>query len=161
MADRPNIFGDSWEREIDHGPFGLRGNRVGAAAGSKRVGLSVFELPAGRRNLPYHAHFGIEELLVVVSGCPTLRGTGGERELAPGEVVAFAPGRDGAHQLINNTGEPVRYLMAASSADADLVEYPDSGKIVARGGSFGGPDAVSYTLSGAEQVDYFDGEDGD
>ena len=157
----PNIFDDSWEREIAHGAFAIRGTRVGAAAGCQRIGVCVDELAPGKRNMPYHAHFGIEEMLIVLSGRPTLRGPDGERELAAGEVVSLAAGRDGAHQLINNTDTPVRYLMASSSAAADLIEYPDSGKIGARGGSFGAPDSVSYMLAGGEQLGYFDGEDGD
>ncbi len=157
----PNVFGEAWEREIAHGGFAIRGTRVGAAAGAQRLGLSVYELAPGKRNMPYHAHFGIEELLIVLSGAPSLRGPGGQRELEPGEVVAFPIGRDGAHQLINNTDAPVRYLMASSSAPADLIEYPDSGKIGARGGGFGAVGAVAYTLSSAGQLGYFDGEDGD
>jgi uncharacterized cupin superfamily protein len=157
----PNIFGEEWEREIAHGAFAVRGNRVGAAAGCQRIGLGVYELAAGKRNMPYHAHFGIEELLIVLRGRPTLRGPGGERELLTGEVVSLPAGREGAHQLINNTDSPVRYLMASSSAPADLIEYPDSGKIGARGGSFGAPDAVSYMLACGEQLAYFDGEDGE
>ena len=158
MAERPNVYGDVWEREFTHGAFAIRGTRVGAAAGAQRLGLGVFELPAGRRNMPYHAHFGIEELLIVLSGSPTLRTPEGERELAEGEVVAFAPGGDGAHQLINRTQQPVRYLMASSGADADVVSYPDSGKIGARGGGFGEPGAVSHVFPATAAVGYFDGE---
>ena len=160
MAERPgpNVFGEQWEREIEHGPFAIRGTRVGALAGSQRLGLAVYELPAGRRNMPYHAHFGIEEMLIVLSGRPTLRGPGGERELAAGEVVSFPPGRDGAHQLSNQGTEPVRYLMVSSTADADLIEYPDSGKIGARGGAFGASGSVSHMVSSSEQLGYFDGE---
>jgi uncharacterized cupin superfamily protein len=160
MAERsqPNVFGEQWEREIAHGPFEIRGTRVGALAGSQRLGLSVYELAPGKRNMPYHAHFGIEEMLVVRSGRPTLRGPGGERELAAGEVVSFPVGGDGAHQLINESAEPVRYLMVSSTADADLIEYPDSGKIGARGGGFGAPGSVAHMVSSSEQLGYFDGE---
>jgi uncharacterized cupin superfamily protein len=158
MAERPNVYGDVWERELTHGAFAIRGSRVGAAAGAQRLGLGVFELAPGRRNMPYHAHFGIEELLIVLSGRPMLRTPDGERELAEGEVVAFPPGGDGAHQLINRTQQPVRYLMASSGADADVVTYPDSGKIGARGGGFGVPGAVTYVLPTAAAVGYFDGE---
>jgi uncharacterized cupin superfamily protein len=157
----PNVFGNEWEREIAHGGFAVRGSRVGAAAGAQRLGVSVYELAPGKRNVPYHAHFGIEELLIVLSGQPTLRGAEGERELAAGEVVAFPPGRDGAHQLINNTREPVRFLMVSSYAEADFVEYPDSGKLGARAGAFGAPGAVVHILSTAEQLGYFDGEGGE
>lgn len=154
----PNVFGDVWEREVSHGPFAVRGTRVGAAAGSERLGAAVYELDPGMRNLPYHAHFGIEELLIVLSGRPTLRRPAGERELAEGEVVAFAAGREGAHQLINRTESTVRYMIVSSSAPADLIEYPDSAKIAARGGDFGAADAVSHMLSTERQLGYFEGE---
>jgi uncharacterized cupin superfamily protein len=159
-AVAPNVFSGAWERSIEHGSFGLRGSRVGAAAGAQRIGLGVFELAPGKRNLPFHAHHGIEELLVVLEGAPTLRTPAGERELEPGEVVAFAPGRDGAHQLINNGAQAVRYLMASSTALADVIEYPDSGKVAAQGGEWGTPQAVSHLLSTAAQLGYFDGEPG-
>ena len=73
----------------------------------------------------------------MLRGRPTLRTPQGERELAEGEVVAFPPGREGAHQLINHGDAPVRYLMVSTKATADLVEYPDSGKIAAQGGRRG------------------------
>jgi uncharacterized cupin superfamily protein len=158
VAGQRNVFDGEWERSVAHGAFALRGKRVGAAAGCERLGLGVFEIPPGKRNLPYHAHFGIEELLIVLGGHPTLRTPEGERELIEGEVVAFLPGRDGAHQLINATDEPVRYLMVSTSAGADVIEYPDSGKIAAQGGEWGAPEAVAYLLSTDRQVGYFDGE---
>jgi uncharacterized cupin superfamily protein len=157
MAE-PNVFADAWEREVSHGRFGVRGTRVGAAAGAERLGASVYEIEAGKRNLPYHAHFGIEELLIVLRGRPTLRSPAGERELEEGEVVAFAPGREGAHQLINDSDAVVRYVMVSTTAPADLVEYPDSNKIAAMGGGFRSPGAVSYMLSTENQLGYFDGE---
>jgi uncharacterized cupin superfamily protein len=154
----PNVYEPEWERSVEHGAFALRGSRVGAAAGARTLGAGVFELPPGKRNLPYHAHFGIEELLVVLAGRPTLRTPEGERELAEGEVVAFPPGRAAAHQLINRGDAPVRYLMVSTKAAADVVEYPDSGRIGAQGGEWGSADAVAYMLSTEQQLGYFDGE---
>jgi uncharacterized cupin superfamily protein len=154
----PNVYEPEWERSVEHGGFAVRGSRVGAAAGARALGAGVYELPPGKRNLPYHAHFGIEELLIVLGGRPTLRTPDGERELAEGEVVAFPPGRAGAHQLINQGDAPVRYLMVSSKASADVVEYPDSGRISAQGGEWGSADAVAYMLSTAGQLGYFDGE---
>jgi len=52
----------------------------------------------------------------------------------------------------------VRYLMASTRARADVIEYPDSGRISAQGGEWGSPDAVAYMLSTAQQLRYFDGE---
>jgi len=155
---RPNIYTEEWERTMEQGGFGVRGSRLGTRAGATHVGLTVYELDPGKRNLPYHAHFGIEEVVVVLAGTPTLRTPEGERELAAGEVVACPPGRDGAHQLINGADTVARFLMISSKALADLIEYPDSGKISAQGGEWGTADAVAYMLSTAEQLEYFEGE---
>jgi uncharacterized cupin superfamily protein len=153
---RPNIHTTDWQRTIEHGDFALRGARLGA--GATQLGISVYELDPGRRNLPYHAHFGIEEVVVVLKGTPTLRSPEGERELAEGEVVACPPGRAGAHQLVNRSDAVVRFLMLSSKSRADLIEYPDSAKISAQGGEWGTPDAVAYMLATEPQLDYFAGE---
>ena len=90
---RPNVFTDEWQRTMEQGGFGVRGTRVGTMAGATRVGVTVYELDPGKKNLPYHAHFGVEEVIVVLRGTPVLRSPEGERELAEGEVVACPPGR--------------------------------------------------------------------
>ena len=155
----PNVFAHSWEREVAHGRFAIRGTRVGASAGAERLGATVYELAPGKRNLPYHAHFGIEELLIVLSGRPTLRTPAGERELEEGAVVAFPAGPDGAHQLINASAYPVRFVIVSTMANADVIEYPDSGKVAALGGAWGTPEAAAHMFARAAQVGYFDGED--
>ena len=156
----PNVYTEDWQRQIEQGDFGLKGSQLGRAAGASRIGIAVYELDPGKRNMPYHAHFGVEEAIVVLRGTPTLRTPAGERELAAGEVVAFPPGRAGAHQVINRGAETARFLMLSSKASADLIEYPDSGKISAQGGEWGTPDAVAYMLSTATEVGYFDCEPG-
>jgi uncharacterized cupin superfamily protein len=62
----------------------------------------------------------------VLRGRPTLREPAGERVLEEGDVVHFPVGPDGAHQLINNSDEPVRYLMIANRPSPEAVEYPDT-----------------------------------
>lgn len=155
---RPNIWSDEWQRTVEHGGFAVRGTRVGALAGMAEGGIALYELPPGRRNMPYHAHHGIEETIVVLRGTPTLRSPDGERELAEGEVVACPRGHAGAHQLINRTEAPVRFLIFSSKAPADVIEYPDSGKVSAQAGAWGTPDAVSYMLAMEPQLEYFAGE---
>jgi uncharacterized cupin superfamily protein len=155
---RPNVFTDEWQRTMEQGSFAVRGTRVGSLAGATRVGVSVYELDPGKKNLPYHAHFGVEEVIVVLSGAPTLRSPEGERELAEGEVVACPPGRAGAHQLINRGDAVARFLVLSSKALADVIEYPDSGKISAQGGEWGTPEAIAYMLPTEPEVGYFEGE---
>ncbi len=44
----PNVFATEWEPGA---PPGLRGARVGAAAGATELGVTVYELEAGARDL--------------------------------------------------------------------------------------------------------------
>ena len=41
----------------------------------------------------------------------------------------FPVGPDGAHQPINRSGEPVRYLIASNRPSPEAVEYPDSRQV--------------------------------
>jgi len=89
----------------------LRGQRVGAAAGAEKLGATLYEVDPGGRVSPLHIHHANEELLIVLTGRPTLRTAEGERELVSGEVVTFPAGRRGAHQVLNRSGEGARVLM--------------------------------------------------
>ena len=110
MSD-PNVFEPSWEPGT---PPGLRGARVGAAAGATELGATVYELEPGSAISPYHLHHGNEELLVVLSGRPLLRTPDGTRRLEPGAVVAFPRGPDGAHRVANPGDEPARVLLVST-----------------------------------------------
>jgi len=125
----PSIFEPHFDEPREHPGFAVRRARIGRQAGSRRLGASVWELPAGQAAYPYHAHLGEEEVIVVLSGRPALRTPDGWRELEPGEVVAFAPGEAGAHQLANRGSETVRFLALSTNGEPDIVLYGDAGKI--------------------------------
>lgn len=134
--------------------------RPGFAWRRKRVegdhlGASLYELPPGQATFPYHYELGNDELLVVVSGRPTLRDPAGERELAPGDCVHFPSGPDGAHQVVNRTDEPVRILLASNFAMPRGAVQPDSGKMKLKWGR-GADEGHWFPLDAA--VDYWDGE---
>ena len=126
----PNIDSPEWEAELP----GLRGVRVGAAAGAEKLGATLYEVDPGGRVSPLHVHHANEELLFVIAGRPTLRTPEGERELEPGEVVAFLSGRRGAHQVLNRGDAPARVLIASTMIYPEVVEHPDSEKVVAMTG---------------------------
>ena len=86
----PNIYDTGTESRGIPGYDALRA-RVGDAAGSERLGMSVWDLAPGQAAYPYHFHFIEEELLVVLEGTPALRGPEGWRRLARGAVVSFLP----------------------------------------------------------------------
>jgi uncharacterized cupin superfamily protein len=110
-------------------PDGFRrsSNRIGAALGAVRTGLSVYELPPGQAVSPYHFEEPEEEWLLVVSGTPTLRHPEGEEQLEPWDLVFFPAGPAGAHFVQNTSDATARVAMFSSAgAAAGTVVYPDS-----------------------------------
>jgi uncharacterized cupin superfamily protein len=140
----------------EHPGFTCRRARIGRQAGSEKIGLSLWDLPPGQAAYPYHWHIAEEELVVVLTGRPSLRTPDGWRELDQGEVVSFLIGEAGAHQIVNRTEETVRFL-ALSNQQPDICVYPDSGKVAA---SERRPDGGGLRLMFREQdaVDYHEGE---
>jgi uncharacterized cupin superfamily protein len=126
VGETPNIWSDDWEFESDEAWAVGKSTRL--PRGDK-IGATVAEMSAGGTSGSYHFHHGAEELLVVLRGRPTLREPAGERVLEEGDVVHFAVGPEGAHQLLNRTAEPVRYLMVSNRPSPEAVEYPDTRQI--------------------------------
>ena len=150
-----NLNGDEWDRTEDRPGWRSRDAWVGAHIGAELIGGSMYELEPGHRLWPYHTHHANEEWAIVLRGRPTLRTPDGERALAEGDVVCFRRGRDGAHQVRNDTEAPVRVLMLSTLLKPDIVEYLDSGKIGAR--SVDG-ERIMLGIPGPE-LDYWEGED--
>jgi uncharacterized cupin superfamily protein len=135
--------------------------RFGEELGAILWGGTVYELAPGKKVCPHHWHFGEEEWLLVVSGTPTLRMPSGERELRPWDVAVFVRGEAGAHEVRNDSGEPVRIVMLSTASDPEVCVYPDSGKV---GGVYAGwsrKDGQKVTLVNRPEanLDYWDGEE--
>ena len=112
-------------------PAGMRSGmaRFGTQLGAQRTGASLYELPPGESLCPYHYEYGEEEWLLVVSGTPSVRDPDGTHELAVGDLVFFPIGPDGAHQVLNESGETARVLMWSEVRLPTATVYPDSDKI--------------------------------
>jgi uncharacterized cupin superfamily protein len=100
---------------------------VGAQAGARELGASVYQLDPGVVGSPLHVHHANEELLLVLAGALSLRGPDGTRIVSAGAVVAFPRGQAGTHSLVNRSDAPVRYLVVSTTNRPDIVEYPDTG----------------------------------
>jgi len=124
-----NIYEPEWVERED-APLRGRTARVGALAGSERLGATLYEIDPGQNSSPFHLHHANEELIIVLSGQPTLRTLDESRALAPGDVVACPVGRAGAHQLQNNTDSPVRALVVSTMIYPETAEMLDSDKIL-------------------------------
>ena len=98
------------------------------------LGASLYELAPGESTFPYHYELGSDELLVVVTGRPTLRSPGGERELETGDCILFPSGPEGAHQLTNLSEVTARVLLVSNFALPRAFVQVDSGKLGVRWG---------------------------
>ena len=130
----PNVLQPRWDAELSEVPFLLRVARVGSHAGAQELGASLYEIDPGGRVSPYHVHHGNEELLVVISGTPELRTPSGTRTLAPGAVVAFPAGLDGAHAVRNASAAPARVLLVSTMRFPEVAEHLDTGATLAMTG---------------------------
>jgi uncharacterized cupin superfamily protein len=154
-----NVYQPDFEPGERSAGFGSRRARIGYELGTELLGASLWEVPPGEAAYPYHYHYGDEELVVVLSGSPTLRTPDGKRELETGEALRFPLGEEGAHQILNNSDETATFLAISSSGRPDIVVYPDSDKIgvgerLPRGGGLRG------FFRRGDAVDYFEGESG-
>ena len=150
-----NLNGDAWDRVEDRPGWRSKDAWVGAHIDAELIGGSMYELEPGDRLWPYHTHHANEEWAIVLRGRPTLRTPEGEQELAEGDVVAFRRGKDGAHQVRNDTDAPIRVLMLSTLLKPDIVEYLDSGKVGARAVD---GERILMSRPGPE-LDYWEGED--
>lgn len=148
-----NVFADEWDDPYPT-PDGWQSHYKRLGVGS--LGLGLYELLPGQTQCPYHFHHGNDEALIVLSGRPTLRTPDGERELAAGDVAHFPTGPSGAHQMVNRSGEPARYVIAAVHVSPEVVEYPDSGKLASMARTQDKPLWAIHRVD--DSVDYFDGE---
>jgi uncharacterized cupin superfamily protein len=152
-----NIEQPQYDEPRDGEGFTCSRARISRQAGAERLGVSLWEVPPGQAAYPYHAHLTEEELAIVLEGRPSLRTPAGWRELEQGEVVSFLRGEQGAHQIVNRTDGPVRFLAFSTNGDPDIVLQLDSGKV----GAFerlpaGGGLRVWFRRE--DEVGYYDGE---
>jgi uncharacterized cupin superfamily protein len=151
-----NIYDADFDDVRDREGFRARRARLTRqAGGGDLVGVSLWEVPPGETAYPYHWHLAQEEVVVVLEGRPHLRTPAGWRQVEKGEVLAFAPSEEGAHQISNATDETVRFL-AVANQQPDIIMYPDSGKVMAsqKGRGLG----VHHAFHIDDQVSPWDGE---
>ena len=148
---RFNLQSGELDIDHDHPGYSWRAVRVGDKIGGERIGAALYDLPDGEKTFPYHYHHGAEEWLVVLDGAPEVRTPTGTRTLAPGDVVCFPSGPDGAHAV---TG-PGRVLILSNAESTTVAVYPDSDKL----GTRPRDDHDRLDFRRASGVDYWDGEE--
>lgn len=143
---------------------GRRVRDLGAAAGSMRTGLRLYDVVPGMLMNPPHSHAAEEEIFVILEGEGTVEcwphprmatGPGRpseERDLQPvraGSVVA-SPAGTGRPLGLRAGADGCRVLAYGTREPNDVVYYPRSGKVSLRGVG---------VIGRIERLDYWDGED--
>ena len=127
-----NLNGDEWDGTRDREGWRVRGALVGQRIGGELIGATMSEVEPGNKLWPYHTHHLNEEWVIVLRGEPTLRTPEGEQVLKEGDVVCFPRGKEGAHPIVNRTDSPIRVLMLSSMISGEVIEYLDTGKVLAK-----------------------------
>ena len=105
----------------------LRGTRwrLGAAAGTARVGLSRYRLAPGERAMPVHVHGDEEELFYVLAGEGLSWQDGRTYRVTAGDCLLHRP-RAEAHTIVG-AGEGLDVLAFASGSDTGVTWLPRAG----------------------------------
>jgi uncharacterized cupin superfamily protein len=122
--------------KLEQGKHHAIDRTLGHTAGSKALGGTVMEIPPGAVAYPFHFHTNNEEAIYVLSGTGTTRIGDARVKVRAGDWIAYPPGPAHAHQMLNDGVEPLVYLCISTQHDCEVVGYPDSNKILARGGPF-------------------------
>ena len=142
--------------------FECRRANAGMAVGSKMIGFNVTVVPPGKKSFPYHAHRANEEMFFVLEGEGSVRIDGAVHKIRKGDFISLPPGPDSGHQIFNDSKAPLRYLAVSTMIVPEVVEYPDSGKIMATAGVVASrpatADCVRHVSRVQDGVDYWEGE---
>jgi uncharacterized cupin superfamily protein len=151
---RFNLFAAELAHDADD-PDGYHAGyaKLGPPIGADMLAGTIYELPPGQSNCPYH-YESDEEWLIVLEGNLTVRHPGGEEVLDPGDLVCFPAGPDGAHKLTNRGEVRVKMLLVSTRQMPAVAVYPDSDKI----GVFTEDSRDKIMVRRESGVDYWDGE---
>ena len=150
--------------DLSHGQrFQLTRKQLGQAAGARKLGCTLVELPPGKRSWPLHYHAANEEAIYVLEGRGRVRIGDNEMLVRAGDYIVLLSGPDAAHQTFNDSNAALRYLCISTMIEPDVNFYPESAKVGFFAGSAPGGDKEQRFLEGFvpfdARVDYWTGED--
>lgn len=138
MTQKPVMnIGDVELSELKNGEsFEARVGSMASQIGADKLGCRLTVIPPGKRGWPFHSHHANEELFFIVEGAGSYRFGEQIYPVKAGDLLA-APvgGAEHAHQIINDSDAPLKYLALSTMIEPDVMEYPDSAKFGAFAGS--------------------------
>lgn len=132
-------YPDPFHRQVQ----GRWWKRIAPAAGLTELGASHVTLDPGAWSSQRHWHDTEDELVIMLSGRAVLVEDDGEREVGPGDVLAWAKGVANGHHLINRSDEPCTFV-AISAGERTAGAYSDIDMTWTSDGTFRHRDGTEY-----------------
>lgn len=156
---KPLINLDDLKMEsYEDGNFAGRYGVISDLIGARRLGYNLSITPPGKKACPFHNHRVAEEMFLILEGEGLLRFGDQEFPLRKHDVVACPPGgREVAHQILNTGTSDLVYLALGTREEHEIVEYPDSDKVMVASGPEFKRD-LRLVFRAGQTVDYGEGE---
>jgi uncharacterized cupin superfamily protein len=128
MADGLPLHVDDVPAETwDIGELAATRRRLGAAAGARRLGIAIIEIPPGRRSTPPHAHADEDEAFLVLEGSGLSYQSTGRRDVHTYEIgvddIVWHRANAEAHTLIAGD-EGMTVLVLAEGSRTNITYMP-------------------------------------
>jgi uncharacterized cupin superfamily protein len=91
-------------------------------------------------------------MFIILAGHGTLRVSGEMLAVSAGDVIFIPPGPEYPHQLINTSDAPLKFLSISTREPVEVVQYPDSDKLLAIAPGIG------HMTARDAHLDYWHGE---
>ena len=152
-----NVDQPAQQRAVRAPLYDSVGTSLARGTAAQQLGASIDTVAPGMRSCPYHFHHAQEEMFVILAGCGTLRVAGELLPLRGGDVIFIPPGAAYPHQIINTSDAPLQYLSVSTRQQPEIVEYPDSNKILMSAGQ-DGSHSLDLMQRRGESLDYWEAE---
>ena len=146
-------------RQYSDGPFSQKFAEIGSQIGAKQLGYNLTVVQPGCKACPMHNHRGEEEMFLILAGTGTLRFGKNSYSIKEMDIIACPTGDSSvAHQIINTGTAELRYLALGTRKQIDIIEYPDSNKIMCTAYKDGDCKGITHMSNLSHSLNYLDGE---
>lgn len=119
-------IGTGYPSPYDEPCLEREGVDLSTPGGLTQFGARLITLPPGSWSSQRHWHSHEDELVYIVSGHPTFVDDDGPQALSPGDVTTHPGGDSNGHHMMNETDEPVTFLVVGTrAAHLDHCHYSD------------------------------------